>query len=99
MSGPTNMAEYFALFEANQRIAGFGFELIMHVPCPFCAAPYFLSSRIVTAQADWSKGGTCKVCARSAKAIFHGNGKWEIVQTGGPDAPPWLTPKMRRISA
>lgn len=93
------MQEYSALFLANQRIEGVGFEVTMHVPCPFCAAPDFLASGIATAQSDWARGGTCPACGRSAKTLFQGNGNWEIVQTGGPEPPEWLTPKMRRLPA
>jgi hypothetical protein len=101
MSDPKTKEEYFERFAANQRVTGMGFEVEMHVPCPFCAEPDFLICRVLLAEKDWAKGGTCIACGRSAKAIFRRGPEGpfhEIVQTGGPEPPAWLTPKMRRVA-
>lgn len=46
------------------------------------------------------KPGTCQECGRTAKAVIKHDASgiaFEFVQTGGPDAPEWLKPKMRRV--
>jgi len=97
---PRSHEEYLARFAANQHYFGFGLETGLSMPCPFCAAADFLASRILEVEQKLEVGATCRECARSAKAIFTrepGITRFEIVQTGGPDQPDWLLPKMRRV--
>lgn len=99
---PKNAAEYLARFQHNQKIEGFGIGNVnIHMPCPFCAAPDFLVYELLQCEEPMAKGATCKECGRGAKALytlFSRRQVLEIVQTGGPDAPEWLVPKMRRLS-
>lgn len=100
MAHPTSSEEYLARFHASQRIDGFGAGTTVHVPCPFCAAPDFASWKILEVEKGMREPGTCKECKRSCKTIFHHTTdgvSFEIVQTGGPDQPEWLTPHMRRV--
>jgi hypothetical protein len=98
---PTNLSEYNRRFALNQEITGFGITGVeQHTPCPFCAAPDFMVHKILETEEAFSKGAECRECGRSAKALFDrstGGVRFEIVQTGGPEQPDWLVPKMRRV--
>lgn len=102
---PKDFAEYQKLVWANQKITGFGADVKTHFPCPFCAAPEWLVQPITDGIDDYpimKAGATCQNCGRSAKFIFkrgHGSLEFELVQSGGPAAPDWLEPKIRRIDA
>jgi hypothetical protein len=99
---PQNVDEYLGRFRANERCFGYGLDVSMGMPCPFCAAPDFVVYRVVDVESAMNKGATCKECGRSARALFTHDGpstSFEIVQTGGDDPPDWLTPKMRRHEA
>jgi hypothetical protein len=99
---PTSMAEYAIRFGENQKLSGYGIgNVYQHMPCPFCAAPGFLTFEILEVEKQMAAGATCKECKRGAKALFtreNGGVSFEIVQTDGPDQPGWLVPKMRRVS-
>ena len=102
MGDPATGEDYDALAMANTRISGHGVrETRIHLPCPFCAAPEFMSYLVIDAEAAMTAGATCEACGRSAKTIFtkHDDGgkSFEIVQTGGSDPPAYLPP-MRRES-
>lgn len=108
MADPANKDEYLALFNENTVIEGFGLDVTMRQPCPFCASPDFLALRPTDGilndapniDAQMSADTTCESCGRSAKAIVKRdeNGvSFEVVQTGGDDPPEWLTPPMRRV--
>lgn len=97
---PKTLNEYLEKSHENSRLTGYGIEgTMMHVACPFCAAPGFLSYTILEAETALSKDTKCAWCGRSCRAIVEnyggGSKNIEIVQTGGPDSPPYL-PKMRR---
>jgi hypothetical protein len=100
MAEPKDYDEYLKRLNENTKMEGFGFEVTMTVPCPFCAAPDFQKYLILEVEEAMAKDTTCKECGRSAKAIYHrspGSTSFEVVQTGGPDQPEWLKPKMRRL--
>lgn len=98
---PQSMDEYSKRVHENMHVEGFGADVRTYFPCPFCAARDWLCCRIVSTEEDMKRGATCKRCGRSAKAVFvlnePDNKQFEIVQTGGDEAPAWLEPKMRRI--
>ncbi len=63
-----NRAEFFAKATANMRVSGFGIaETTVHIPCPFCAEPDFMVSRVMESREPFSAGATCKHCGRSAR--------------------------------
>lgn len=100
---PTTVDEYFERFHANQRITGSGMDgVTMHLPCAWCAAPDFCVWLVMDSEQAMQQETTCSECGRSGRTIFHvnepGRQEFEFVQTGGPDAPEWLTPAPRRIS-
>lgn len=97
---PTSVAEYTAAYHDNTRITGTGLDTTTHFPCPFCAAPDFMSAKILDTQSAMEQDSTCTVCGRSGKSIFTnspGQTSFEFVQTGGDDLPDWFIPKMRRV--
>jgi hypothetical protein len=99
MSDPISAAEYNERFQANVRVEGFGLEVTMHMPCPFCAAPDFMVYKVLSTEEAMKSGGSCKQCGRSAAALFDRTPdriRFSIVQTGGPDQPAWMEPKMPR---
>lgn len=101
MSQAASAKEYAALTKARSKIEGRGVDTRMTIPCPFCAAEDFAAWRIVEFEKVMAEPHACKECGRSAKCVFSrtpdGGRKVEMVQTGGPDQPKWLKPKMRRI--
>lgn len=106
MADPANLDEYLKRFHRGEIVTGEGIgNVYMHSPCPFCAAPEWMSFEILNVRPVMERGATCKECGRSAKAIFaddfgvvsSGGVSFEIVQTGGDDPAPWLVPKMRRV--
>lgn len=101
MADPSDFQEYLDRFRTNSKLEGFGLSVSMSVPCPFCAAPAFMKYRILDTEKALQDGATCADCGRSAKAVFQkslGVTQFEVVQTGGPDQPTWLQPKMRRVA-
>lgn len=100
MAEPTNMDEYEKRLKLGEMVTGYGLDTAMTVPCPFCAAPEWLKFNILEVEKGMAQGATCKECGRSARAIFdrgRSGVSFELVQTGGPDQPEWLEPKMRRV--
>lgn len=100
MSEPKDFDEYNERFHANQVIEGYGLDVTMVSPCPFCAAAGWARWKVMDMDRTASKDNLCRVCGRSAKIIIkreRGGVGFEVVQTGGPDQPEWLQPKMRRI--
>jgi hypothetical protein len=98
----TGIDAFNAKFCANQKITGSGIGNVMvHMPCPFCAEPDFVVYEVLTVQTAMGEGAVCKSCQRGAKAVFtrHASGiSFEIVQTVGPDAPSFLPPIRRATS-
>lgn len=96
---PTTREEYEKRFFENNKFSGFGTNTTVHMPCPFCAAPDWLTYRVIDSQTGLAKGAVCAECGRSAKGLVERDQsgiRLEIVQTGGLDPPPWLPP-MRRV--
>jgi hypothetical protein len=97
---PNNMNEYMARFHHNEKIEGRGIgNVYTHTPCPFCAAADWLVFEVLQVEEKVSEGATCRECGRSARGLFYRRGhttEFEMVQTGGTDAPPWLEPKIKR---
>lgn len=96
---PTNMDELSVRMQESMKMTGQGLDTTVHQPCPFCGAPDFLVHRLLD-QAKMTENSTCNECGRSAKAIVtavDGGQRIEIVQTGGPEQPKWLTPKLRVV--
>ncbi len=96
---PRNMKEFTARYTANTRITGYGFGVVLHYPCPFCAAPEWESHTILQTQEVLSKPHYCTECERTACVVFSPVGvaiEMELVQTDGPDVPDWFIPKPRR---
>lgn len=91
--------EYNKKFESNTRYSGHGFETRLHMPCPGCAEPDWLSYRILEVEDALAKGATCKHCGRGFKAVFEANPhskSFRLVQTCGADLPEFL-PKIERV--
>ena len=97
---PRNYEEYLNRFRTNQRVVGFGLEVRMHVPCPFCAAPDWMVHEVLLTQEAMATGAVCTECGRGAKAVFseiNGNTFIEVVQTAGTVQPDWLVPRLRDL--
>jgi transposase-like protein len=95
MAEPKDMQEYTERFAANQKITGFGVNVTMHMPCPFCAEPDFMVYKII--ETEDATGGTCKACNRTLLIEHEVVGPTRTIrmyQTGGPPQPEWLNPKM-----
>jgi hypothetical protein len=95
MAEPKDMQEYTERFAANQKISGYGADVTMHLPCPFCAAPDFMVYKII--EMEDVTGGTCKACSRSMamdQEVVGSTRSVRMFQTGGPAQPEWLSPQM-----
>ena len=95
------LEEYQERVQENTKTTGYGFETTQHVPCPFCAAPEFMVFKVMDAEEAMNAGATCGECGRSARMPVTrtpGTMWFEMVQTGGPDQPEWLYPKIKRVS-
>lgn len=98
MTDPATLDEYNNRFYANSRVDGFGAETTMHSPCPFCAAPGWVSATAIGTEKAMRTGAVCKECGRGAKVIFThepGSVSIEFVQTGGSSPPDYLPPIKR----
>lgn len=100
MTDLSNYKEYEARFMKSHQITGYGIMgVTVHTPCPFCAAPDWNVFLVIDSEEAMAKDTKCEECGRSAKAIITKTDtttSFEVVQTGGPDAPPWLPP-IRRL--
>jgi hypothetical protein len=100
MVEPRTADEYQQRFQASHRITGYGAEVETHMPCPWCAAPDWQVLPIVDVAGALQREATCVECGRAGRMVFAvnepGHQEAELVQTGGPDAPGWLTPAPRR---
>jgi hypothetical protein len=110
---PRSLSEFLERFHRHQRVSGYGLDTTQHFPCPFCAAADWAAVQVVDADFLQNRapapvqrvlgvegGIACRECGRSARTIFTSDGagtRMEVVQTGGPDQPEWLVPKMRRV--
>jgi hypothetical protein len=96
---PQSMDEYRARFGRNQLVTGLGpAGIVIHMPCPFCAAAHVLCYGLVCVNEALERGATCGECGRSFRVVvidFAGGKSVEFYQTGGPDQPAWLEPKLR----
>ncbi len=100
MSECKSFDDYKAKFTANQAIMGFGLDVGMSVPSPFCAEPHFIDHLIVDTRQAYQAGAVCKSCGRGARGIFSdlpgGGVQCEFLQTRGAEPAPRL-PRMRRV--
>lgn len=96
---PQSLDEYNHRYSQNFRVTGFGLDVTNHFPCPFCAAPDWYVVRLLDFGRD-SPNLTCRHCGRSGQLqyaeLVGGGSHMRFVQTGGDDAPEWLTPAPQR---
>ena len=88
--------QYEARCVENSKVSGYGIEgMTIHVPCPFCAAPDWLSYTLPTMHEVLGEGATCKECGRGARVLFDNRtpnvSRFGFVQTSGDDPPPYLS--------
>lgn len=92
--------EYEKKYLDNTKITGHGFDTTVHMPCPACAEPDFLSYPVLLVEKAMQDGSSCVHCGFAMKCIVyrdqHGV-QMEMVQTAGGDLPNFL-PAMRRES-
>jgi hypothetical protein len=93
MSEPATKAEYEAKYAANTAITGYGLEVLVHAPCPFCAEPEFLVHKVLEVSEALGNGAVCKHCHRGMRGIVTVSASGTVigfVQTAGPDPAPWI---------
>lgn len=92
--------EYNHKYLENTKITGFGLETTVHMPCPFCTEPNFVSYRILDVEFALKQNNICRRCERGATVIFKKSEQGtslEMVQTSGDDPPDYIN-WIRRIS-
>jgi hypothetical protein len=99
---PMPVDDWIAVFNDDVKVAGVAaFGITLHVPCPVCAAPDLVVSRMPDAADALAAGASCAVCDRSFAAELtrsvNASRLIEVVQTGGDDAPAELDPPIRRV--
>lgn len=94
LAEPRTQAEFERRYHASAQMDGVGIAgTMMHVPCPFCAAPDWIVHKLVDTQRAYRKGAVCNQCLRSAHAVcdsVQGYTSLRMVQTGGADPAPWV---------
>ena len=92
--------EYDKKYMENTKLTGTGFNATMNLPCPACAAPGYMSYKMLEVEEAMKKDTKCTACGRSFRAIIEsygpGSKQIEMVQTGGDDLPDYL-PRIRRV--
>jgi hypothetical protein len=101
MADPATREEYEKRFQQNHRVTGFGIDTTVTFPCPFCAAPGWMTSRVLDVEEKIAANRECTECKRGSKGIVTRTANsmtTEFVQTSGPDHPDYL-PRMRRVES
>jgi len=98
MADPATLAEFEARVQANTRTRTQDGRLVLDVACPFCGAGDFLTVDVMAIRHALAAPITCNECQRSIRSTVEGHAqctRFEMVQTGGDDPPPYL-PRFRR---
>ena len=93
MADPKTLEEYNRRVADGNRITGYGMNVTVHSPCPLCGAAGHREFRLLAMQEETVKPVTCKECGRTSKMEYHNtpnSTQFEIVQTAGPPAPPFV---------
>ncbi len=101
MKDPPDLESYLKRYHLGSKVEGYGIDVRITSPCPFCAAPDWMTWKLLGVRQTMEKGAVCRECGRGARAIFAqspGSIQFELVQTCGVDPPAYLEPKMRRAS-
>ena len=107
MTEPTSMDQLAVRQLENTSVSGQGTSTAQHFPCPFCGSKDWYVVRVIEFAQNHGPI-ECSECGRSAKLLYStknggpmrgGSSQIEVVQTGGPDQPEWLEPKMRDCRA
>jgi hypothetical protein len=104
---PASVEAFTARAAQNTRVEGYGLETRMISACPFCGAPDFMTWYVLgnllaggtSMEETMQTPTTCAACGRSGRwqiARSDNSVRTSLVQTGGPDVPPWYTPPPRR---
>jgi hypothetical protein len=96
---PENWQELCDRQAWNNESSGFGFETAMHIACPGCGAKDFMILKIAQGDEQYERGGDCKECGRGFRMPLKrapGSVSFSVVQTAGPDLPPWFLLKIER---
>jgi hypothetical protein len=92
MTEPKSREEYDEKTKANTRIEGTYRDTTIHQPCFFCAEPDFMVYRLDEVNEATRRGGVCAHCKRGVRGEVDETGSSvsiRLMQTVGPDAPPW----------
>ena len=86
--------DYEKRFGENYRIEGFGLDVTIHSPCPFCAAPDFMDYKILDVRQALQEEHVCAECGRGMKGTVadavHDEVTVQVHQTQGEDPPPFI---------
>jgi hypothetical protein len=95
MAEPKTREEYDTAYRANTKVSGFGLGTSVHYPCPFCAAPDWVVTRILDMEQTFQRPHACSTCSRAARLVIKRPAPadaitFHLVQTAGPDPAPYL---------
>jgi len=91
MTHPQSLREFEDRYNANYKVEGWAFQSNVHLPCPFCAAPDWLTYQIANMVLATQEGATCKECGRTAKMVLSDDGYMRMTQIDGPPPPSWYS--------
>lgn len=104
MSDPATLEEYNALQQQHAKIDGFGFEVTMTIPCPFCCEPGFCTYFVLKDMEQvMQRENVCKACGRGMVAVFDRQGPhgeqvtMHLYQTCGADPASYLAAMPRAM--
>ena len=95
---PETVEEFNRVFQANTEMTGFGVDVEVHMPCPFCGAAHWRCTKILDFETNLEQEEVCSACDRGARTIVRTRFNVEgaevekiltMVQTSGPDGPSW----------
>ena len=96
---PVTKEELERRFKENYRIEGFGVDMTIHCPCPFCGAPDFITYEFWRVTEELSRERVCKECGRGLRGTIERIQDaitLELEQTCGDDPPPYVPIPKRK---
>ena len=85
--------EYEKRYNDNYRLEGYGLTMLVHSPCPFCAAPDFNVYTLDKMQEATCKETVCRECGRGLRIDYADDGTTlssRMMQTCGEPGPSYV---------
>lgn len=101
MSECTSLEDFRKKQKNNLHMEGIGKDTTIYIPCPYCAEPEFIVTKMTESGPKWLAGAVCASCGRGMQSLvitdLNGGRKLEFVQIVGSAPPDWMAVKPRRV--